>query len=326
MAGPGKDLEELVARWDARLRRAFLDLVDELRGSVDVEELARLIAEGNAQDALRELDRAAAAFSDGPSEAFVQSARVVSEWAAASLSVRVSFDQVNVRAVEAMRSNRLRLVTNLTEGQRAAVREVLLNGVVSGQNPVRTAREIRASIGLTEGQVRQVESYRSALRDLRRDALDRALRDRRSDSVVRRAIETGRELSEERIDRMVERYRERVLDYRARTIARTESMRAVNEGAEESLRQMVDAGIAGDEDVTLVWRTAKDERVRGSHRSMNGQRRTMAQIDAGNLFVSGRGNRLARPGDSNAAASEVVNCRCVLSVEVDAAPSEDDDE
>lgn len=53
------------------------------------------------------------------------------------------------------------------------------------------------------------------------------------------------------------------------------------------------------------WLTRLDERVRGSHRVMEGQVRKI-----GEPFLSGDGNHLTRPGDTSAPISDWINCRC----------------
>jgi hypothetical protein len=60
--------------------------------------------------------------------------------------------------------------------------------------------------------------------------------------------------------------------------------------------------------VLRTWRTAGDEKVRGSHATMNGQQRFM-----GEMFQTGKGRYLRWPGDVNGAADETIQCRCVLS-------------
>jgi SPP1 gp7 family putative phage head morphogenesis protein len=86
---------------------------------------------------------------------------------------------------------------------------------------------------------------------------------------------------------------------RARVIVRTESVRAMNYGA-----------MVGAEKSRLVmekvWITAKDERVRGSHRRLEGKRADMDEIF--------EGSSLKFPGDPDAPAKEVVNCRCTIAM------------
>ena len=71
---------------------------------------------------------------------------------------------------------------------------------------------------------------------------------------------------------MVDAYRSRWLKHRSQTIARTESLRAANLGAYESWRQaMDDSGLFEPDEMKRILITARDDRVRDSHRSVAGQ-------------------------------------------------------
>lgn len=83
---------------------------------------------------------------------------------------------------------------------------------------------------------------------------------------------------------------------RANVIVRTESVRAMNVGSLIGANQ---SNILLDK----VWITAKDERVRSSHRRLND-----VKLEMEDVFSNG----CAFPGDPNAAAKEVINCRCTL--------------
>lgn len=91
---------------------------------------------------------------------------------------------------------------------------------------------------------------------------------------------------------------------RAMTTARTEILRAYSLAQEDSDRQAVESGVT----LEYKWDTAKDEKVRSSHRQMQGQ---VAQLDAqGNPFFQyPNGLRTSSPRVSGD-AKNVINCRC----------------
>lgn len=241
--------------------------------------------------------------------------------------VVVNFDIVNDRAVRAMQENNLRMIREFTDQQRRATRQALLDGIERGANPLEQARGFRDSIGLTERQQRAVSNFERLLRDNDPQALQRALRDRRFDATVRRAIRNGEPLSNDQIQRMVDRYRQRMITHRSNVIARTESLRAVHEGQHQGIRQAVDQGLVSDDEIIRQWNTAGDERVRSlentdgvtSHRTMHNQ--TVRGVDA--TFTSGGGNQLRYPTDPEAPAADTIQCRCVVSERLDlsAAPN-----
>lgn len=95
--------------------------------------------------------------------------------------------------------------------------------------------------------------------------------------------------------------------FRADAIARTETHNAAmyaSEGTAKSMRS--------EFDVQLMkrWNTVQDERTRISHAAMSNH----PAVDLDGFFLVG-GEKLARPGDPNGSAGNVINCRCVLTYE-----------
>lgn len=248
---------------------------------------------------------------EGATSVFVVAGQDTAAFLSDVLEVVVGFDQVNERAVETMRRERLRMVREFSAEQRAATRAAMVDGIARGVNPVEQARAFRGSIGLTGHQQGAVDNFRRLLSTGSREALSRELRDRRFDRTIGRAIESGEPLSDAQVERMTARYRERMLAFRARTIARTEALRAVHQGSQEAYLQAIDGGHVDPGELVQTWVTAGDERVRGSHRTMNRQARPF-----GEPFVSGKGNQLRHPGDFAAPPSETVQCRCALTTRI----------
>ena len=87
--------------------------------------------------------------------------------------------------------------------------------------------------------------------------------------------------------------------YRARVIARTETVGAMNAG---SLQAAAQSGVVEKK----VWLAARDHRTRSTHVEADGQ-----AVDVKAKFAVG-GSRMDHPGDPAGGASEVVNCRCTL--------------
>jgi len=88
-----------------------------------------------------------------------------------------------------------------------------------------------------------------------------------------------------------------VTQARARTIARTETVGALNEGA-------FVAATSGGVMQAKRWLSQRDARVRDSHVDAEGE---------GWIAISGVfGNGLSHPHQAGAPAAEVINCRCTL--------------
>jgi hypothetical protein len=169
-------------------------------------------------------------------------------------------------------------------------------------------------VGLNRPQTGAAINARRELENLYRNYFTRQRRDRRYDSMVLKAIEGERDLTQADIDRIAGRYEDRLLKLRGDTIARTEALQALNKAADESLRQVVDEGLAPPDAVKRVWDATGDSRTRDSHAAMDGQEAGMDEP-----FTTGAGHQLMHPGDGSlgAPASEIINCRCVVKHEID---------
>lgn len=89
---------------------------------------------------------------------------------------------------------------------------------------------------------------------------------------------------------------------RAMTVARTETIAAVNAGVYRGA--VLDAEQRGDVAPAKVWISTDDRRTRPTHVAADGQRTLL-----GSPFQVG-GAALLFPGDPRGPAAEVINCRC----------------
>lgn len=298
-------VERLARQIEVRYRKRFLEIIEVVRESKTLTELETLLAAGRVEEALIVSEQAAIKLGNLWGESFVYSGTETAEFLGGALHTVVSFDTLNERALNVMRLNQLRNIKEFTEKQMIATREALKEGIARGINPRDMAREFRGSIGLTQRQVAAVGEYRKLLEARSKAALRRALHDRRFSRMYERAIEQGRPLTPEQIDRMVNAYRRRYLKYRSETIARTESLSAAHAGSDEMYMQAIENGTLAKEDLLQEWIPSRDEIVRDSHSTMKDQKRPV-----GEPFVSGLGNLLMHPGDPAAPAEDAVNCRC----------------
>jgi len=296
----------LLSELERQFGRDFLVMVASIVDSIDVDDLTNLVQTGRVEEVIADIERQFISFSNQLVAGLVLSGQSTANFISEALNLTFSFDMTNQSAVNSMRETRLRTITNLSTTQREAIRAVLVEGITQGVNPRVQARGILGAIGLTGQQVQSVQNYRRLLEQNSARALLRELRDRRFDSTVRRAINNDTPLTAAQIDKMVGRYRERTLRFRSQVIARTEALRAVNEGNFLAYQQAAEQGVLDLNDLSREWFTAQDERVRGSHKAMHGQLRGFDE-----QFISGLGNRLRFPGDISAPGNETIQCRCV---------------
>ena len=304
-------LLRLVADAEPHLRIAAIKAILAARDAPGtLEELSVLLEQGRIEEAVQAVGLVGAIrIADEYAAAYIAAGQRGTVFLEDALHVVIGFDQVHWRAVNHMQGERLRFIREFTDGQRDATRVALVDGIERGLNPIEQARNFRASVGLTARQQAAVLNYRRLLERAGEgdtEALTRELRDRRFDPTVRRAAASREPLSQAQIDRMVERYRERYIKYRAEVIGRTEALRAVHAGNDEAYRQAIDGGAIGMDEIQRTWITKRDERRRPTHRLAEGQVRGINEP-----FIVG-GAQLRYPGDSRAPARETVQCRCSL--------------
>lgn len=313
---PASRILAMVVSQEVGISRVFIQAVDLIKDNHTLDILAALLEQGRFEEAVAGVEAAAALLGNQYGESLVESAKETAAFLSGALSIAVSFDVSNVRASDIMRRGRLELIREFAADQRTTLRQVMAEGIQEGLNPREQARRFRDSIGLTSKQNAAVSNYRRMLESTATDpttargVFSRRLRDRRFDSTIQGAIDDGRALTAEQIDRMTDRYRERYVKYRSEVIGRTEALRAVHQGTEEMYNQAIDDGHLDADSLRRTWVTARDERVRSSHAALNGDTNPIGEP------WQGADGTLRYPGDPEAPASETVQCRCVLSTRV----------
>ena len=252
-------------------------------------------------------DGVAEAMAPGLTQAYAEGVTNPPIEPAPGYHIDFNFDVINPAVRRHMAEYALDRIVQISDLQRAAIRDALMQGsVMRGIGPIDVARTIRQSIGLTARQQTVVEGYRQGLQSLDPRVLERKLRDARYDRTVRRAIETNTPLTPEQVQVMTDAYHRRMLALRARTIARTEALRATSYGGLARAQQVLDENPGLE--VTKRWLATDDERTRDTHRDLNGR-----EVDGMTTqFITSKGNLIRWPLDENSVAEETINCRCTL--------------
>jgi hypothetical protein len=241
------------------------------------------------------------------------------------------------------------LVTEMLDGQREVIQASLARGMILGNNPRTTALDLVGRInpltkartggvvGLTTQQQQWVYDMASSLSGPNVGILIKpdgtrvpkfwidekgnlasayALRDKRFDSMIKKAIESGEPLSQANIDKAVTQMQNRALRYRGETIARNESLNALRAGQHASIEQAVELGEVESQDVLKFWDASGDSRTREDHVEMEQKYADGIPIDE--PFVFPDGTEAMFPGDSSLGASpeQVISCRCVSRTEI----------
>ena len=151
------------------------------------------------------------------------------------ISAQLNFDLLNESSVQRLREYGGALITGITEKTRQGILDTIEAAFRRGGSPFEQARQIRNSIGLTPRQATAVDNFRAML------------------------IAEGR--SPAQVKRMTDAYYNRQLTFRARTIARTETIRASNAGQREIWNQASEQGLLDANTVRRGWVITPDDRL-----------------------------------------------------------------
>ncbi len=313
------DLSRLIGDLEPKLRAEFETAIRRHGARINVQALAEALARGDVAEAERianieprdvfplgEILRGI--FFGGAALVGRNRRGVVGEF---------RFDGRAPEAEAWASQNSARLVTRITEESRDAVREAIRGGFEQNRAPRAVALEIAGRrvgngrsggmVGLTGPQAASITNARAALASgdpaRMREYLKLALRDRRFDAIIRKAIKEGRPIKGADLDRLLDAHKAKALGYRAKVIAQAETFKAAAAGRDQAYRQMLSMpGVTG---VTVRWQHNLSAEPRVEHVAMNG---TVVQI--GQPFMFPDGTMMRYPHDENAPARHVIGCRC----------------
>jgi hypothetical protein len=334
-------IQRALAKNDRALRRAFEQAIRERRESINLLALVEAIEN---RDIGRAIEIAGLSRGDmfpldqGIRTAYFEGAQTIPA-AAPAFAARIALDGNAPRAVEWASNHVGRLITDIIEDNRTAIRGIITQQLADGIGPRQAAIAVRGQIGLTAQQTGFVGNARAALSNPagvgltgrfnpdgtpikafwigRNGQLQSsfALRDKRFDGIVRKAIADGKPLASADIDRITARYSDRLLKHRAEVIARTESITALRAGRHEGIKQAIEQGAIAAGSLTKVWSTSADDRVREDHALMDGVE--VQGVDT--PFQLPDGSLMQYAGDTSLGAdsSQTINCRCYVENRVD---------
>ena len=318
--------EAFVEKWSPTLRKAFLDSIAGIRDKASVAAISRQLSDGNVEGAVKALGLDVNAFM--PVKVSITSiygnygvgitGGIPQARDAVGAIIKTVFDDRSQRASAWLNARSGGLIKDITEDQRAMIRRVMAEGIAAGKKTdaialdlvgridKRTGKRTGGLIGLTDSQEEWQRKYSAEVASTDpiqlKKALGRGLRDKRFDRYINAAIEKGEPIPKEIRAKMIAAYRNASLEYRAKTIARTEIGRAMQASATEGWQQAIDAGQVAESDVRRFWRTRGDERVRVSHQSI-------PELNKGGRgwsepFATPSGSSMHAPHDDD------VGCRC----------------
>lgn len=319
-------IEALAQQWEPRIRDAFVAAVRNIADKASLSVIEARLREGDIEGAIR-----AVGLDENDFVGFLESMRgaygagggavvdtVPAAADAAGATIKILFNMRSPRAELWLQEKSSTLVREIVADQRETIRGHLVAGMEAGVNPRTSALDLvgrmdkttgkRAGgvIGLTSSQEKWQRNYAREVAssdpaELKK-ALDRGLRDKRFDGAVKRAIAKGAAIPEATQAKMIAAYRARSLKYRADTIARTETIRALGAAQAEAYEQAIERGQVEEGLLRKFWLTSEDDRVREEHRQIPGMNKGgRAWREA---FDTPSGPSMHAPHDRD------IQCRC----------------
>jgi hypothetical protein len=327
--------EELLGHYEPRVAAAFRDAIDVIKSSVVLQTIVDRLEKGDIAGAVAAVQfepEAFAALEMTLREAFnvgginmVQS--LPSLVAPDGTRVLFQFGVRNLEAERLIREQSSKLVTNITEDQREALRLAFEAGLSQGRNPTSTALDVigrvnritgrreGGTIGLTSRQVEFITRARDRLLsgdlDGMKAYLDLKTRDRRFDRTVAKAIREERPVDAAMVGKIIGRLNDNNLRLRGETIGLEETRTALFSVRDNAIRQQIEAGKITSAEVTKHWLHSASEHPRMQHVEM-ASRYKAEGVPLDQPFVAPDGTPLMFPHAPGIPAKHKIGCKCRL--------------
>lgn len=326
--------EKLLERLERLIAKEYSDTLTDIRAGIDIQRLIQALERNdlNGVIAAMNVDEAVyGSFNDAIRAAYLEGGMLgLQEFprppSAPQLIIR--FNVRNIRAESWLATKSSSLVKQIQDEQREAIKVLLEIGMEKGNNPravaldlvgrINKATGIREGgvVGLTKQQAKWLVNAREELEAGNYSAyLERKLRDKRFDALIKRALKGEATLTKDQINNAIKKYQTKIERFRGEMIARSEGIEALNAGQYEGLKQGLEKVGKSESDVSRKWDATGDARTRQDHYSMDGQE----IFGTHSAFTAPDGSRLRFPGDKQlgASAAQTIMCRCTVRTEID---------
>ena len=236
-------------RIERDMERALLEQIKALQAEGKLSEIAQAIQVASPEEVLELVNaRGVKGIGTVLEPHVVNGAAAGAQVAAKELGRVLVLDMRRPHFQRWLREHMSTMVNQTSGTSIGALKATLRDGINRGRHPMRLAKDLKQSIGLTEPHAKAVAKLRAKLE---------------ADGVP-----AGR------ADKQVEAYRQKLIRYRARNIARTESMQSVSAGRQKLWEQLTaDDAWPDERPPKKSWLTSLDEATCEICQPMNGQRR-----------------------------------------------------
>ena len=219
---------------------AFLKAVAKTQNAFVLKRVERALESGDTKQAIdtipwdtfaAELNVVTAIFHDIYNKSGTNAVKYLPK----KIETTVSFNTTNPKSLEFIGKYTGDMITQITEETKLGVRAVIDRSFRQGAPPRESAKYIKNLVGLTEKQSIAVDNLRTSLLE--------------------------QEVHPKIIDKNVNQYADRLLNYRADMISRTETLRAANEGTMGLWDQLVEQGVIDSQTAQKKFIVTPDDKL-----------------------------------------------------------------
>ena len=304
-------IDDLVESFDARFQEAMRDIIKRLQEKLTHEQLVFLLESGDIaaiEEAYRDTFDV---INSGLTPVFEEESLSAGLFLIGLIPAAFgspSFSLTRPETASVIRDTQMRMVDSMTQTTLQGIRLMARQPTTDYEGQ---ARRFIAGVGLSDRNAQAIINYENALRNNSSVAIRRALRDKKFDERVLRAIRGGSPLSEDQIQMMVSRYREKMTEHRIKLIAFNEKWAAFNAGYDAALNQAIDEGFIEEGGIRRFWIHRGDSNVRAAHMAI--PRNNPKGVGPKQAFTSPLGP-IRFPHDPQASLSNTAGCRCIIQV------------
>lgn len=321
---PIREMKRIATTWEPLVMEAFLKAARMVRDQVVLKAMVDAIKSGNVELAI-DLSGAAKlgqamrgvglppgekSVNDYLMEAFQSGAVMGALQLPKEAGLKAALDLTNPESVRYMREHLPLLIREITNDQRRMVRSLVLEGFTEKVAPIDIARQVRDVVGLTELQGRAVINFRRQL-ETGEMGSGKAPWDRRlsgPEQAQARNLFEAEAPNQAKVDAIVARYEQSLINRRALDIAGTEVHTASIQGQRELWDQAQTDGLLDPSKTRRFWLDTKDDRERDEHLAVPGMNPNGVGLDE--PFQTPIGP-VMDPGTSGVASFD-INCRCAV--------------
>ena len=239
------------------MRGAFLAMIEVVKDQVTAEQLQDLLDRRDFVAIINLFEEVIARSVNFSTTSTISGlySKLVTQTMTPVLSGTASFNLISQLVLDRIRSSSANLVVGVGQDTISSIRHILSQNYLDGLGAPQAARAIRSVVGLLPQHAHAVGRFSLGLQNT--------------------------SLPPENRTNLIEQYSQRLLNYRARNISRTETISAAEAGRVAGWVELANKGVLQRHRTRMEWMVTEDDRLCPWCAPMDGQ-----QVGIGDYFIS----------------------------------------